>query len=134
MLGLNEVRKWIASLGIAEDENVYIGRMSPKPEKAIGVYARAGSGSPETALGGIEYTTYETKRLSLLLHWNDDKEESEAAALNLWGKLRQVSSLTIGETHIDFLRLMVPEPQDVGPDDDGIYEYVIWMDLIYQRK
>ena len=29
---------------------------------------------------------------------------------------------------------MVPEPQDVGTDDNGVYEYVIWLDFVYQRK
>ena len=45
-----------------------------------------------------------------------------------------MTSLTIGETHINYLRLMVPEPQDVGTDDDGVYEYVIWLDFLYERK
>lgn len=134
MLQLTEIRQWIASLGIAEDQHVYMGKLDNKQQKSIGVYGRNGSGSPDIALGGLECTTYDTKRLSLLVHWTTRKAESEVAAYELFEKLRNVSSLDIGDTHINYLRLMVPEPQDVGTDDGGVYEYVIWLDLIYERK
>ena len=134
MLKLTEIRQWIASLGIAEDQHVYIGKLDNKQQKSIGVYGRNGSGSPGIALGGLECTTYDTKRLSLLVHWTTRKAESEVAAYELFEKLRNVSNLDIGDTHINYLRLMVPEPQDVGTDEGGVYEYVIWLDLIYQRK
>ena len=126
MLKLTEIRQWIASLGIAEDQHVYMGKLDNKQQKSIGVYGRSGSGSPGIALGGLECTTYDTKRLSLLVHWTTRKAESEVAAYEVFEKLRNVSSLDIGDTHINYLRLMVPEPQDVGTDDGGVYEYVIW--------
>lgn len=134
MLQLTEIRQWIASLGIAEDQHVYMGKLDNKQQKSIGVYGRSGSGSPDIALGGLECTTYDTKRLSLLVHWTTRKAESEVAAYEVFEKLRNVSSLDIGDTHINYLRLMVPEPQDVGTDEGGVYEYVIWLDLIYERK
>ena len=134
MLKSTEIREWIASLGIAEDDNVYMGKLDNKQQKSIGVYSRSSSGSPNIALGGLECTTYDTKRLSLLVHWTTRKAESEVAAYELFEKLRNVSSLDLGDTHINYLRLMVPEPQDVGTDDGGVYEYVIWLDLIYERK
>lgn len=134
MLRLTDIRAWISSLGSAEDDHVYIGKLDNKKQKSIGVYNRASSGNPNIALGGLNCTTYDTKPLSLLIHWNRNKSESEAAAHELFEKLRNISSLSIGDTHINYLSLMVPEPQDVGTDDNGVYEYVIWLDLIYQRK
>lgn len=134
MLKSTDIREWIVSLGIAEDDNVYMGKLDNKQQKSIGVYSRSSSGSPNIALGGLDYTSYDVRPISLLVHWNRSKPESEAAAYKLFEKLRNVSSLDIGDTHINYLRLMVPEPQDVGTDDDGVYEYVIWLDLIYERK
>ena len=135
MLKLTEIRQWIASLGIAEDQHVYIGKLDNKQQKSIGVYGRNGTGSPGIALGGLELVQNgEMVRLSLLVHWTTRKAESEVAAYELFEKLRNVSGLDIGDTHIAYLRLMVPEPQDVGTDDGGVYEYVIWLDLIYERK
>ena len=134
MLTINDIRGYIAGLGIAADDNVYIGKMDGKKQKSIGVYSRPTSGMPNIALGGLDCTTYDIKLVSLLVHWNKDKGAAEAAAYELFEKLRSVTSLSIGDTHINYLRLMVPEPQDVGTDDSGVYEYVIWLDFIYQRK
>ena len=134
MLTLNDIREYIASLGIAGDDNVYIGKLDNKKQKAIGEYGRSSSGPPVTALGGLEYSTYDIRPISLLVHWTKDKSEAEAAAYKLFEKLKNVTSLSIKDTHINYLRLMVPEPQDVGTDDNGVYEYVIWLDFIYQRK
>lgn len=134
MLAINDIRSYIASLGIAGDENVYIGKLDNKKQKSIGVYSRPTSGMPNIALGGLEYTTYDVKPISLLVHWGKDKGAAEAAAYELFEKLRNVTSLTIGGIHIDYVRLMVPEPQDVGTDDSGVYEYVIWLDFLYERK
>ena len=134
MLKTTDIREWIASLGIAEDEHVYMGKLDNKQQKSIGVYSRSSSGPPKIALGGLDYTSYDVRPISLLVHWNRSKPESEAAAYELFEKLENVSSLSIGDTHINYIRLMVPEPQDVGTDDNGVYEYVIWLDFIYQRK
>ena len=132
MLKTADIREWIASLGIAEDEHVYMGKLDNKQQKSIGVYSRSSSGPPNIALGGLDYTSYDVRPISLLVHWNRSKPE--AAAYELFETIRNVSSLDIGDTHINYIRLMVPEPQDVGTDDNGVYEYVIWLDFIYQRK
>lgn len=134
MLPLKDIREYISGLGIAEDKNVYMGKLDDKKQKSIGVYNRKESGSPYIAIGGLSCTTYDTKPVSLLIHWNKSKAETEQAACEIFKKLRSVTSLDIGDTHINFLRLMVPEPQDVGTDDKGVYEYVIWLDFIYERK
>ncbi len=134
MLSLKDIRQYISCLAVAEDDNVYIGKLDNKKQKSIGVYSRLSTGSANIAIGGLECTTYDTKPVSLLIHWSKSKDETERAAYNLFEKLRSVSSLTIGDTPINFLRLMVPEPQDVGTDDDGVYEYVIWLDFIYERN
>lgn len=134
MLRLTDIQDWIISLGIAQEDHVYIGKLDNKQQKSIGIYGRSSSGSPYIALGGLACTSYDTRAVSLLVHWNRDKIESEETAYELFEKLRNISSLDIGDTHIRYLRLMVPEPQDVGTDDNGVYEYVIWLDLIYQRK
>ena len=38
------------------------------------------------------------------------------------------------DTKVDFLSMQVPESVDVGTDDKGIYERVIWFDIYYERK
>ena len=132
MLTLGDIRNYLAGLGIADQ--VYIGKLNNKKDHSIGVYHRKGEGPPVTALGGREYSSYDICRISFLVHWDKDARASERAAYKLYEKLQDVSSLDIGETHVCFLILQVPEPVDVGTDDNGVYEYVIWVDFVYQRK
>ena len=70
MLKSTDIREWIASLEIAEDDNVYIGKLDNKQQKSIGVYNRNSSGPPNIALGGLDCTSYEVRPVSLLVHWN----------------------------------------------------------------
>ena len=134
MLTLNDIRGYIDGLGIADDKNVYIGKLNNKKDRSIGVYHRQGSGPPVMALGGYDHSSYDIRRISLLIHWDKDVRASEQAAYSLYEKLKNVSSLSIGDTPINCIILQVPEPVDVGTDDNGVYEYVIWLDFVYQRK
>lgn len=133
MLALKDIKKYISELEIVPDENVYIGKLDNKKEKSIGVYQRKTSGNPVMAIGGHDMSSYDVKPISLLVHWNKNPVETEEAAFKLFEKLKRESGVTIGGTQIKFIRLMVPEPQDVGTDDNGVYEYVIWLDFIYER-
>lgn len=133
MLSLEDVQDFIYSLGVAEAGKVYIGKLDNKKQKSIGIYNRRATGPPIMALGGYDYTSYALRRISLLVHWNRDKVESEAAAWALYQKLLTQSSLYIHGIFISCLVLQVPEPQDVGTDDDGVYEYVIWVDFIFMK-
>lgn len=133
MMQLSDVRDWIATLGVAAPENVYSGKLPDKQQKSIGVYSRTGSGYPVTALGGYEASSYDIKRISLLVHWTVKQREAEGAALKLFELLRARGPFELSGKKVWCVRLEVPEPQDVGTDDTGIFEYVIWFDLIYER-
>lgn len=133
MLGIGEIRKYIAGLGVAEDSHVYIGKLDNKQEKSIGVYNRKQDGAAQIPLGGMQNKSYDVKPVSLLVHWNRRVSESEKAAQELYEKLLNVQNLTIGETGIRFLALQTPAPVDVGTDDNGVYEFVIWIDFVYER-
>ena len=134
MLTLENIRSYIASLGIAEDRNVYIGKLNGKKDHSIGVYNRKADGPPNIALGGPECTTYDIKPVSFLIHWDKSVSRSEEAANRLYGELLNESSLVIDDTPINCLMLQVPGPVDVGTDDNGVYEYVIWVDFYYERN
>lgn len=131
MLTLAEIRQCVSDLGITNDGDVYIGKLDNKKEKSIGVYSRSASGSAKIPLGGIKNASYETKPASLLIHWTKSKNDTEVAAYSLFEKLQQ---MPLDENaKIQFVRLVTTEPQDVGTDDNGVYEYVIWIDIIYRK-
>lgn len=137
MLPLADIRFWVESLRVDGVRNVYIGKLDGSKQQVIGVYGRPTSGAPHIALGGMSCTTYATRKLSILLHWNRSKPESEAAAFELYEKLlyeTENKSLIIGETRVNRLLLETPEPKDIGQDKNGVYEYVIWLLIDYERR
>ncbi|OUP84508.1 UNVERIFIED_ORG: hypothetical protein B5F06_10120 [Lacrimispora saccharolytica] len=134
MLTLADVKDWLK--GFQVGEHFYCGKIDSKPEKTIGVYQRKPSGQPRVALGGLENTSYEVKQISVLVHWNQYSSQTEEAAASLYEKIRIAGEegLTIGDTRVFFIRMEVPEPVDMGTDENGVYERVIWFDMIYERS
>lgn len=131
MIGLSDIRDWMKTLGVGE--HFYIGKLDNKQEKSIGVYQRdAGSGA-QIAIGGLEATKTLSKRVSVLIHWNKNAKETENAAQYLYNKLLCCSEVMINDAHVNYIYLETPEPVDVGTDDDGVYERVIWMEFFYER-
>jgi len=128
---LSDVRDWIETMDIAE--YVYMGRLDNKREKSIGVYPRTRNGPPVMAIGGLEASRYDIMSITLLIHWNRKFRETEAAAYELWHRLQEVTDLDIGNQHIDYLMLLVPAPVFVNTDENGIYEYVIDLDIYHRR-
>lgn len=92
MMTLEDIRQYISGLGIAEDEHVYIGKLDNKQERSIGVYNRKGEGTSQIPLGGMEHSSYDIRRISLLIHWNKSVAETEEA------KTQAVRKATLGNT------------------------------------
>lgn len=125
-----EIRDWLKVFG--GFENYYIGKLDAKKEKSLGVYNRTSARAYVDSIG--HNTSYDVKAVSLLIHWNKNARETEEAALALFDKLTDVSGISAGDNTINYLMLMVPEPQFVGSDDNGVYEFVIEFDLYTERK
>ncbi len=132
MIDLASVRDWLKTFGVGQF--FYIGKLDAKKNKSVGVYQRKLSGQPRVALGGIGCTRYDVKSISVLIHWNQNARETEAAAQEFFEKLRAAQDVKIGGVPVHILSLEVPEPVDVGTDDSGVYERVIWFDLYYERR
>lgn len=130
MLLLSDIRDYLKTLGIAE--HYYIGKLDNKQEKSAGVYQRGQNGY-RVALGGLKNKKYEKKSVSILIHWNQNARETEEQALFIFEKLETIRQVTMGKTLIYYTIPQVEEPVDVGTDDNGVYERVIWLDLYYER-
>lgn len=131
MISLSEIKDWIKEFGIGE--NFYVGKLDNKKDKSIGIYSRRSSGPPDIAIGGLSATKTAVQHISILIHWNKNAVETENKAQYLYNNLLCTNDVTIGDTHIDYIYLAVPAPVDVGTDDKGVYERVIWLDLYYQK-
>lgn len=132
MLSLADIRDWIKNYAGAE--HCYIGKLDRKQNRSVGVYGRNEYTSPRTSLGGLTCTSYDCKRVSVLMHWNENARETEHAAAQLFEQLRQVTDTEISGTRIPIVQLDTAEAVDVGTDENGVYERVIWMTFYYERK
>lgn len=130
MLSLKDVADYVATLGVVNADHIWIGKLQDKVEKSIGVYPMRGSGSPHAPVGG---TDHDTKKISILVHWNKNVVDAEETAFTLFNALLSSKDVTINEKRIMFNQLLVPEPVSVGTDDNGIYEYVIETEIYYEK-
>lgn len=130
MIYLSDVRDWLKNLISANF--YYVGKLDSKNDKSIGVYQRKNPAPPIKAIGQL--SSYEIKPISILIHWTKNANETERAAYKLYKQLEAVSSLTLNNTHVQFIQLLQSEPVDIGTDDNGVYERVIEFDLYYERE
>lgn len=134
MLGIGDVRDYIAGLGIVANDHVYCGKLDDKLDKSIGVYNLKREGTARTAVGGVENSSYRIKSISILIHWNRSVKDTEKASEELFNMLRDTKNVTINETKIKFIDMKCPEPIPVDTDEKGIFEFVIELDIYYERQ
>ena len=133
MLGIGDVRDYIAGLGIADNNNVYCGKLDNKKDKSIGVYNLNRQRPPQTAVGGLNNSSYRIKSISILVHWNTSVRDTEKAAEQLYNMLRDTNNKIINDKKLLFTKMQVDGPVDVWTDDKGIFESVIELDIYYER-
>lgn len=134
MLTLKEIRQFIADLGIASDANTYIGKLDNKKQPSIGVYNLKPRAGEQIALGGLKQTSHQSKAVSFLVHWDKSISNAEEAANRLYNALIGKRDIKMGDCDVLFIRMLQSEPVDVGTDDNGVYEFVIEIEIFYQRK
>ncbi len=130
MLLLADIKDYLKTLQIAD--YYYTGKLDNKKEKSIGVYQRGQNGY-KVAIGGPINKKYDVKSVSVLIHWNKDSKETEEQALLIFEKLSNIRQVTMGDTKVYYVMPQTNEPVDVGTDDAGVYERVIWLDIYYER-
>lgn len=133
MIGLRDIRDYIASLDIAEDEHCYCGILPDKNKKSIGSYPLKAGRQPVIPIGGLQNRSYDTKATSFLVHWNESPAETEETAYRLYNTLQKTQNKEINGHLIKFIQMSQEEPIAVGTDDKGIFEYVIEC-LIYSER
>lgn len=133
MMKLSDIRDWLKTLSVAD--NYYIGKLDNKKPKSLGVYSRAEKTAESVAIGGYGNTKSNEANVSLLLHWNEKYTDTETAAETLVEAIRtaiQNKTYTIGSHTVDFIRISTDGAVGVGTDENGVYEAVIWLDIVYR--
>ena len=132
MIALADIRDWLKSFGLFD--NYYIGRIDSKKKNSLGVYNLQDAGRREV-IGGLK--VYEKKGVSLLIHGDTNKTNTERKAWDLYNAIENVSKneniLIAKEKKVFFIELLNNEPIDVNQDADSVYEYVIEMNIYFEK-
>ena len=130
MITLADIRDWLKSFGLFD--NYYIGRLDTKKKNSLGVYNLQDTGRREV-IGGLK--KYEKKGVSLLIHGDTNKAKTEQKAFELYNALETIGEdkKRIGNKKVCFVQLLNNEPIDVDQDADSVYEYVIEMNIYFEK-
>ena len=130
MVTLANIRDWLKSFGLFD--NYYIGRLDTKKKNSLGVYNLQDTGRREV-IGGLK--KYEKKGVSLLIHGDTNKAKTEQKAFELYNALETIGDdkKLIGNKKVCFVQLLNNEPIDVDQDADSVYEYVIEMNIYFEK-
>lgn len=135
MITLIDIAEMLAQLKAADRDHIYVGMMPRKKPHSIGVYHNKRSGGNKvTAIGGKQCSSYNLKKVSFLVHWDEREEDTEIAAAHVYEVLEGIRNVTVNGKKILFAQLSDNEPIGVGTDEDGIYEMVIEADIYYERE
>ncbi|MGF7050414.1 hypothetical protein J2T13_004952 [Paenibacillus sp. DS2015] len=126
---LAEIRDWLKTQ--VDCPQWYIGKIEGSKPQCIGLYNITGA-TPMIAIGGLDNTSYASKTVSILIHWSKNADTAERKAQEVYATLFGHSGEIAGKRVISF-QMRTSEPISVGTDDEGIYEYVIEMTIIYER-
>lgn len=125
--------KELFSKGYVVADHFYIGKLDNKKQKSIGVYQLQTTNS-NIAVGGLDNTKIKEKTVSILIHWNNNADETELKALELYYKFMNARNFNITDNIlVNYIELLVPEPVDVGTDSSNIYERVIQARFYYEE-
>ena len=125
---LAEFRDFVKTLEVGE--HFSIGKIDSSLDKSIGIYGDSNLDRIE-AIG--KDSMYDISNMRILIHWTKNLAETEAASRSLYELLRYQSNFDMSGIYVYFIDLIEGEPIFVGTDNNGIYEYVITLRLVYRR-
>lgn len=132
MITLADIRDWLKSFNMFD--GYYIGRIDSKKSNVLGVYNLQDTGRREV-IGGLK--TYEKKGVSLLIHGTPNKNTTEKKAWDFYNALENLiyscEYPQIGKKDVYFIELLNNQPIDVDQDESSTYEYVIELNIYFEK-
>ena len=132
MIALASIRDWLKTFKLFDF--YYVGRLDAKKKNSLGVYNLQDTGRREV-IGDLK--KYEKKGVSLLVHGDTNKTTTEQKAWQLYEAIEALIMSyvypKIGGKKVYFIELLQNQPVDVDQDDDKIYEYVIELNIYFEK-
>ena len=130
MLTLADVRDYLKSFDLFI--GYYVGRIDANKKNVIGVYDLRNRARHKTI--GTNTQMYEVKGVSLLIHGDTNKTNTEKLAIKLYEALESAENGEIAGRKINIIDLQQDAPIDVDADTNKVYEYVIEVLFYVERE
>ena len=130
MLTLADVRDYLKSFNLFS--GYYVGRIDANKKDILGVYDLRNRARHKTI--GTNTNKYEVKGVSLLIHGDTNKTNTEKLAIKLYEALESAENGEIAGRKINIIDLQQDAPIDVDADSSKVYEYVIEVLFYVERE
>lgn len=130
MLTLADVRDYLKSFNLFS--GYYVGRIDANKKDILGVYDLRNRSRHKTI--GANTQKYEVKGVSLLIHGDTNKTNTEQLAIKLYEALENDKNAVIACRKINIIDLQQDAPIDVDADTNKVYEYVIEVLFYVERE
>ena len=130
MITLADVRDYLKSLNLFS--GYYVGRIDANKKNVLGVYDLRNRARHKTI--GTNTNKYEVKGVSLLIHGDTNKTNTEKLAIKLYEALESAENGEIAGRKINIIDLQQDAPIDVDADSSKVYEYVIEVLFYVERE
>ena len=130
MLTLADVRDYLKSFNLFS--GYYVGRIDANKKDVLGVYDLRNRVRHKTI--GANTQKYEVKGVSLLIHGDTNKTNTEQLAIKLYEALENANNAVIAGRKVNIIALQQDAPIDVDADTNKVYEYVIEVLFYVERE
>ena len=130
MITLADVRDYLKSFNLFS--GYYVGRIDANKKNVLGVYDLRNRARHKTI--GTNTNKYEVKGVSLLIHGDTNKTNTEKLAIKLYEALENAENAVIAGRKINIIDLQQDAPIDVDADTNKVYEYVIEVLFYVERE
>ena len=130
MITLADVRDYLKSFNLFS--GYYVGRIDANKKNVLGVYDLRNRARHKTI--GTNTNKYEVKGVSLLIHGDTNKTNTEQLAIKLYEALESAENGEIAGRKINIIDLQQDAPIDVDADTNKVYEYVIEVLFYVERE
>ena len=130
MITLADVRDYLKSFNLFS--GYYVGRIDANKKNVLGVYDLRYRARHKTI--GANTQKYEVKGVSLLIHGDTNKTNTEQLAIKLYEALENDKNAVIAGRKINIIDLQQDAPIDVDADTNKVYEYVIEVLFYVERE
>ena len=130
MVTLADVRDYLKSFDLFTA--YYVGRIDASKKNVLGVYDLMPNRRHKTIGKGTQ--RYDIKGVSLLIHGDTNKTNTEHLAIKLYEALENADNAVIAGRKVNIIDLQQDAPIDVDADSNKVYEYVIEVLFYVERE